>query len=389
MKNIINIQAYKDGIRIILFSIFTISIRNDSKILNNFITDFMAKLEYNKLSKLLINSDNKILILEPNFLYHSECLASYIKYFYDLGYSVDLILSNNNYKLKPFCRLNIKNYNIYTTKLYLTMKKLVCDQKIIDKYNKIIFTTTFSLNSEILAENINNPEKVLCITHSFESIDYLQSHFKFNTTLIMYFKNINIKYINPNYFGIINNSNKNKKYTKFITVGRIQKNVKNYNLLIDTIIKLVSNGYKNFKVICIGWEGSLDINNDIRNYIEVKGKLNFEDMFNELEKSDFYLSLLSANIKEHFVYTFDVFTGSNQLVLGFKKPFLINKIFADAYLYDESSAIVYDDDNLYDAMIKAINMNNDEYSHLQNNIEKLQKSIYDRSLQNLKFYLDN
>lgn len=370
--------------------IFGIKISVKRRIIQNILHPLIFFQDLNSISAIR-KSRNNILIIEPNMKYHAECLPSYVKYFNDLGYTPDLVLSRSNYNLNPFCRCNNLKMNIFPINEYNCMENIVSNKKIIKKYKKIMITTSIALNGVIVPELIKDKKQIIPIVHSIATLDTCGVKYATNGKcfLLSYFDNNNYPTINPHYFGKIQNTSKNKKITRFISVGRIQSDVKNYDILTDSVKRLLTAGYKDFEVVLVGWSGELELEPELSKYIIQKGKLSFEDMFNELEKSDFYLSLLDYNNTKHLYYTNDLATGSNQLVLAFKKPYLISEIYAKAYGYDNNSAIVYQKNALSDAMIKAINIKDDEYSNLQHNIDILADNLYKLSLKNLREELND
>lgn len=332
----------------------------------------------------LINSNytNDILLIEPNMRYHAECLPGYIKYFNDLGYKVDVVLSNNNLSTLPFCRIMDLNFKVYPFYNYSSLQNIADNCEIIKRYKKIFVSTSMSLTGELYPSRIQFPNKIINVAHSIKSIkDDKIDRIGSNIVILSYF-NKNYDTVNPHFFG--ENKNIDKNYTTtFITVGRIHKNVKNYSLMIHTVDKLIKNNIKNFKVLCIGWEGELSIPTHLQDYIKVIGRISFNELYSLMEKSDFYLSLLDPYNLLHKKYSYDIISGSNQLVLGFKTPFIINDIYASAYGYDQSNAIIYKENNLYESMIDSINMTNEQYKSISKNIEKLSLSIYNNSLSTL------
>ena len=59
------------------------------------------------------------------------------------------------------------------------------------------------------------------------------------------------------------------------------------------------------------------------------------------------------------------------------------------YYLDESNSIIYKCNSLLtEAIIKCINMTNEEYEELQKNIQNLEKDIFDQSFKNLKKSLE-
>ena len=107
-------------------------------------------------------------------------------------------------------------------------------------------------------------------------------------------------------------------------------------------------------------------------------------MYKEMEKADFFLPLLDPSNEWHRRYLNETTTGSRQLILGFLKPCLINEEFANAYDFNQNNSIIYQQNNLLNAMKAAININSEEYEKLQKNLNLLAQNIYKESLQNLK-----
>jgi hypothetical protein len=346
-------------------------------------------------NNIINNAFNKnILLIEPNMLYHGECLPSYVNFLNKFGYHIDVVLSRHNFNLNPFCRLLKENHNYecFPFYNYMNIKILSQDRTITERYDKILISTAVSLEGDLFAENIMPKNKIITIVHSLASINDFDMIKKINNQifLLSYFNNNTYKMINPHYFGNINHSKKlEKSCIKFITVGRMYKDVKNYILLETAIKKLLDNGIKNFEITCIGWEGDIKFQKSISNYITIEKKLCFDELFFKLESSDFYLSLLDPNNALHLKYCNDLISGSNQLVLAFRKPYIISKFFADAYKYNKENAIIYEGNLLYEGMINAITMSYQCYSEMQNNITKLSKKLYNISIKNLKEALND
>jgi len=394
--NIFTFEHYQNATKIKLFGILPIfrikrKFNNDIQIAKE--KDVRSLLQNNidcNVLQQIEQSSNKILIIEPNMNYHSECLASYIKYFNDLGYCPDVVLSFNNYNLSPFCRCRNLKCDFYPFFNYEAMEILVNNSQIMQRYKLVLITTEMSLSGQIFPKIINGSKNIATITHIISRIEeYKIDEIPNNQCLILSNFKKGIPVINPHYFGDVNETCKNTDKTIFISVGRIQNDVKNYDLLLEAAKHLLKLGIKNFEVVLIGWHGEFYIEDNLKPYVKLKGKLSFERMFEEMEKADFYLSLLDDKNPEHLSYTHDKVTGSNQLVLAFKKPYLINSIYATAYGYNNKNAIIYSDDNLVNAMKYAIDMKQDAYQNLQKNIKSLANNLYQESIHTLKGVLDD
>jgi hypothetical protein len=143
-----------------------------------------------------------------------------------------------------------------------------------------------------------------------------------------------------------------------------------------------------FEILAIGrWEIE-SIPENILKYFDIKPRLPFDEMYGELENSDFFLPLLDPTNESHFRYTKTGVTGGAQLVYGFLKPPVVCRDFAKFYSWDEKNSIIYDDVSLEEGMKQAILITNSDYKSLQNNMKRLQDGIYKQSLKNLKGILE-
>lgn len=334
---------------------------------------------------------NTILIVEPN-PYHGETLTGYIKYCLDLGYNVDVIINPKLLEEKVFGRCDFDN----KVRLYiinpLSFFTLFNSKKMLEYKNILFLSSIPSYLPWIKNKQIFN--KILIVEHHLDAIknDKSKEIIYGNGKIIVLtnFKNDkNLNMVNPHYFGDINFTGKSNTTINFITIGRLNTVVKNSNLILESIENLLKQNITNFKVTVIG-SGTLDgIKNEIKEYIDIKGRLNFPDMFNELEKADFFLPLLDPESPKNREYLSKLTTGSAQLVLGFLKPFIINEEFANVYYFDDTNAITYKKNEISEAMKKAINITDEEYIQLQNNIRTLAEKRYQKSLDNLKKLVSN
>ena len=195
--------------------------------------------------------------------------------------------------------------------------------------------------------------------------------------------------VNPHYFGEVKITPKNE-VVNFITVGELNPKRKNCQLLISAVENLVSSGITNFKITVIGRGEMTDIPENIAQYFNIKGRLEFPTMYKEIEDADFFLPLLDTNIEAHKRYLTNGTSGSFQLIYGFNKPCIIHKTFADIYNFDNSNSIIYPENEiLANKMIEAVELKNSEYLELEANLSKLVQSIDIKSRKNLKSFLDN
>lgn len=107
-----------------------------------------------------------------------------------------------------------------------------------------------------------------------------------------------------------------------------------------------------------------------------------------MEQSDFFLTLWDKNDSTHDKYRTNLISGSPQLIFGFNKIPVIQKEFADFYDFDDTNAIVYQGNNLTDAMEQAILMTDNHYTKLYQGLNKLSQEMYNESKNNLKKILE-
>ena len=86
--------------------------------------------------------------------------------------------------------------------------------------------------------------------------------------------------INPHYFGDIKITPKND-VTTFVMVGSLRPKRMEQNVVIDALSELVEKGYSNFKLTVIG-KGSLKhVPQNVRKFIDIKGRMPFDKMYEE------------------------------------------------------------------------------------------------------------
>ena len=335
---------------------------------------------------------NSVLIVEPNN-YHAEILPGFVKYFQDLGYKTDIFLRHENFLDSPF--LDTSKINIFRGSAK-HIKKMLKNENI-KNYEFIFFSSSAYWEQDI---NHSSYLKYLGFTPKCRNGLFLVEH-----NIIPYLKQYREeKYLkeeklftlsgfqqtpmlNPHYFGNVKITEKSDDKTRFIVVGGINKNCKNHKLLLDSIPQLITKN-KNFEITIVGSGDELEIPKELKNHIIKKGRLSYKEMYSEMEKADFFLPLLDPDNTEHKRYLESTTSGSRQLIMGFLKPCIINKNFAQAYNFTDENSIIYDKNQLALAMEKAMNLDQEKYKKLQESLDNLSKSVYEKSLKNLEFAID-
>ena len=360
----------------------------------NFRNKLINKIIYPNL-KTKIKFHNSIVLWEPSTSSHGEILPGFTKYLLDLGYKVYIFANTDRYEEKLFCKF--KSKDIYFNKISQNEIYDIFYQKELEKCRAIIITTSrnvLDLNEnyekklKFFNNNIRN--KILLVEHDIKiPVDKGFINDNIITIFNTNYKNSITKMVNPHYFGKVKITNKNKNITKFIAVGETNINRKKKKIIFDLIKKLICNGITNFKFIIIG-RSNLEIDSSISKFIEITGRLDFENMYKRLEEADFLLPLLDPNIEEHNRYISTGTSGSFQLIYGFIKPPIIHKKFADYYGFNYTNSIVYENDiELYIKLIESIKLSQKDYKLLQNNLKLLVNNIEQHSLNELKYLINN
>ena len=337
--------------------------------------------------------DNTVLLIEPNN-YHGEVLPGIAKYFIDLGFHTDVIITESEYKLGLFKNLNNAQIDVYHMPAHIMWHFFKTDYI---KAYKYIY-----INTEYIGDPIT--KKLIPISNYLELEKFkdkliLMNHrpgtFRNNSYRNLLIANLPItnrnkyKVVNSHYFGDIAITEKND-IINFIVIGNIEDKRKNHNLLLDSVGELLQQGITNFKITVIARTGTLNsISENIREFIDFKGRLDYQQMYKELEKADFFLTLLDPDNPEHDRYITTGTSGSFQLIYGFAKPCLINKKFATLHGFNDENSIIYEKNSDFTEVLKkAIDMPANDYNMMQNSLKSYAYSLYQMSIKNLKEILE-
>ena len=354
------------------------------KIKQRFVSTFyLARFLFSRVKK------NTILLLEANNC-HTELFPSYIKYLKDLGYNVEIAASCNQKGFLP--KLDVKKVSYFSLKGF----RRILNSKKVKDYD-FIFSTSYRLyyphpeggKTDSMFFDLfkikHSPKKGVIFTlHHLEDYDNVMKNSKSAIVLSNVLNKKDSLYtVNPCYFKENLPKNKNKEKTIFITTGALINERKNPHLLFSAARNLLDNGIENFKINIVGDNKKELMPQDLKDFIEIKGKLDFEKLYKELETADFYIPLLDPN--EHLRYITTGTSGSFQLIRGFLLPPVIDKTFAIPHFFNSSNSIIYNDnESLAKAMKEAICTNNEKYLALQKSLLNSRCEIMKNATENLK-----
>lgn len=321
-----------------------------------------------------------VLIIEPNY-FHGEVVPGIAKYIQELGYTPVIILHPQVRRDNPFCR-----WAAHPTVFYMMpdiTRRILKQTR--DKF-EFVFLTSHTLWSmryfgpyiKYLGFVPDSKHKYMAIEHDTSFIKkFHQEQNKSRLFTLTGFDDTSM--LNPHYFGETPATPRNQDTTIFFAVVNQQSAA---DKLFSATRNLLKQGQRNFRVIIGGRTCIKKIPTDLQNVITLTGFLTFKQLWNWIDKSDFFIFGMDAKNETHRRYTQTTVTGSLQTVLAFAKPGIIEPEFATAYKLDDDVVII--DENLANAMTRALNMSHSEYQKMQDNIKKLADKITNESLRNLE-----
>jgi hypothetical protein len=358
----------------------------------------ISELEALQNLKLLYNSDADILVVELT-AGHGEVLVGNVNYLLELGYKVAALVSPENYKSGVFGRCNFPKDKV---SFYLSHKEICQSSSFFQLCSsfKYVFFNTFDMGLNWMYKNWNkkyyslyNKQNLLFILHCTKNTDGFSDDYYKNFFMLYNFKYANgmtSKILAPVFYGDIKIEHLKNEEILFYSPGRFHKDVRDFGLIVKSIRELVNSGVTNFRIIFTGrsWLDSnslkiLLMSSDIAKYIDIRGEVSYEEMYKILEQSDYILTSLNKNNPEHIKLSYNHISGNFGLCVGFCKPMLMGKLWMDFYKLTDKG-IAYEDNNLYDAMLRAIKLPSQEYTDLQRKLSEYKKELYDASLNNLR-----
>jgi len=353
-----------------------------NKVISNSELSKLKVYSYRELFNNTINNDT-ILIFEPNSFHH-ECTPGYVKYFLNLGYNVDILM----YKVGIDSLALLPEYNKIKIFIFSDLKQILNNSNIlasnIIKYNYILLQTTTHYEYEVFKKlNVFKISNSFFVFHNLNFVDELNCSRYYNEdriwTLANFSKGLQI---NPHYFGKMKIKNKNEKTNFFLTSSE----KRNYTNLIKSIEKLEKENL-NYQIIVIGRSRSLNkylIPRNILYRFLFLYSVKYNKLYDAIKKSDYIIIPLDPFSNYDKEYNKTKSSGSIQLAYGFLKPPLINQEYSDIYKLNNNNSFIYNNDNLFDVMKKAILLKNKEYKQLVINLEKCSREIFNFSLNNIK-----
>lgn len=368
---------------------------------------FIVKERLNREERIQIRNFKEKQVLPKTVLaveacdHHCECLPSFVYFFNQLGYSVDVVISHKEYAEKPLEYLDRSRLSCIG--LSRRAMREILREEVLGKYSFVFFNSTriylpkYSIAPTIFQMFSGLKEykrKLILVEHAPELLtedEVKRNHIIIIADLAHIYKN-RLSVVIPDIFGNKFPERKMQKSeeTRFISIGALNAGTRNPQLLIRAIDYLHEKNIFNFKIIIIGREGNVEgMKEEQKQHICFLGRLNYPDMFDEVRKSDYFLPLLDPENDMHLQYNTKRTSGSFQLIYGFRIPCVIESAFAKTHGFTNENSIIYEGNGGFGAAMEtAVVQDGRSYGVMVSALDDLAGHIEESSLQNLREVMD-
>ncbi|MCG6118692.1 MAG: hypothetical protein MEQ07_10960 [Aquimonas sp.] len=127
---------------------------------------------------------------------------------------------------------------------------------------------------------------------------------------------------------------------------------------------------------------------DLRPWFRGLGRIDFAQLFDEVEAADFILTAYQDDNPDHLFYRTAGTSGNFQLVYGFRKPCVLLREFAAIQGFDEGNSVLYEGtEDLGDGMPRAARLPAEQYGEMQRRLDATASALAQSSLDNLRALL--
>jgi len=315
--------------------------------------------------------------------HHHECIPGFAKYFYDLGYGVDILIEKNNEDSLHLFYPDYKMRIFLFRSLYQLERIIEKVRKKFEKYDYVLINSTDTIKKKLYTNlGALYSKKGIFVAHDVGWAERVNSKLYDENRAITLGNLKKGTRVNPHYFGDLVLKDKNPK-TKFFMTSTVDRD---YNNLIKATQILKDEGH-DFEIIVIGRSETFNrksIPKSLKDNYKFDFHISYSELYKRVESTDFLIILLDPKNEDAKTFKHYRATGSAQLSLGFLKPPLIHKEYASIYDMTEEDSFLFDDDTFLEMMRKAITMTNEEYKEKRNKFKQLVDNVYHDSLNNLK-----
>ena len=369
---------------ILLF--LTINIKYNPNNIIYFFKCYNESIQTYQLKELCkINIKGKIILIFEPYPFHYECTPGFAKYFIDLGYNVDILM--HYFGKDSFCLFEKKDK--IRIILYENLEQIHFFKQMLIRYMNnysfiLVQTVTLQKNETISNLELLTNNKAIYVFHYTKHYEKMKINIEKNRiwTLGNFYLGLQV---NPHYFGRVKLKDKNKK-TRFFIVSTKSRN---YNYIISSSKKIKRENIE-FEIYVVGYAKSfsiININKELEENFIFNYNVNYSTLYKIVDNSDYIIINLDPDKDKSFKN--QRISGSAQLSYGFLKPAIINNYFKDNYFMSKENSFLFDKEDFYNVMKKAILQNNEEYKKMQSSLLKLSKDLYKRSVLNVQKTLNH
>lgn len=348
--------------------------------------------DYIGVKKTVAVDEKTVFVWEPCTKNHAEVVPGFCRYLLDLGYRVIAFVHPDRLKEGLFARFAEENLYVYGMRRKQVFRYLkhtdinMAQGMIVTTAGKIVKNYEYERTEKELMQKYGL-KRVWFVDHDCKEAKDCGKFLDNKIVMLreMDYCNAAPIAINPHYFGRVAMHQK-EKITRFITVGKLHERKKDMSAIVEAAEELVRRKITSFQIVVIGDGTVSNLPEEIQPYFEIKGRLDFAQMYDALEEADFFLTAYSKKIENHMRYITTGTSGNFQLIYGFALPCIIQEEFAEINRFDASNSILYEMDYT-EAMKRAIEMPKTEYRLMKEALHNTVEKIYQQSKANMKTLL--
>lgn len=334
---------------------------------------------------------NTAILWEPCSKSHGEIVPGYAQILLDLGYRVVVLMTPKRIPEGLFSRMT--HPRLVLTQLSQRQIARFVKTPAVHEAAVLLVSTAGKLPhlpdarvdlTSVFGSNV--PDNLQMVEHDAKAeIDAGVWSEKTITLRELDYKGFSSVVVNPHAFGSVKVTPKSQGKTVFLLVGAARAKRRNQNLVYDAAERLVEEGISNFEIRLIGKKGAQDIPPSLASHVTELGRLDFSQMYSEVEGADFVVTAFQGDNPDHAAYKTVKTTGSFQLCYGFGKPGILQEGFAQGTALTKDNSLFYGtDEQMFDAMKQAVEMSEDDYDTMQANLLNDAQRLYQTSLGNMK-----
>ena len=336
-------------------------------------------------------TDNTFFLWEPCSHSHAEVVPGYAHYLLELGYDVSVLLTPQRFDEGLFERFAHPRLTLHRIPqaaivrhfarhglgrargmLISTARKIGFDRSYVSEYG-LVGPLAPGQKLLLVEHDVRTPVEAGFIDRNVISLRPIE------------YRGVRSRGVNPHWFGEVPRRGKGAGRVNFIVVGTLRARSRNTQALFAAVAALHDAGLRGFHIMFVG-EGNLrDVPAELRDYFTVAGRVSFSELYAQMERADFVLSLLDPHNPAHEFYATTGTSGHFQLVYGFAKPALVARKFAEAHRLTPQTSLVYEhNEGLAQAMRQAVSMSGEDYGRMQTALAELAAGIRRESIETLQ-----